>query len=433
MKLVNPAMDVVIADSRKKAFSSSYNELPSAGRLQERSGTMPRTVSKSTASWLVSSGSLAMLSLLAGCFFTRPINSKPDANLLKATPGPHFRGDKIFFSAADSDDADGDELEVDWRAWTCQPDGKVCDETPFQERIRVGRDDLFAVTAPEFRVIDNMPTTMPTAIILVEITVRDRHGATDTAELKVDVQNHQPTLILQVQGAISPVNQFHPIGIPVRVVARAEDPEGDPVSFSATRRDPGGGALVLDPIAISEVDGGHEAVYEFVPDEVGTWQVEVDTEDGLIEEPVSESAGIAVQEDAPPCIAITDPPFVAEDDQARFIVERASGARRFAALQVSDDLDVYPPPGANDPFRGSARFQWFLISPATAGQRVEIAHHDLPDYTLDATAFTPGDQLSLQVQVSDRVVRTACAPDETFCALQGPPCYQRITWEVEIR
>lgn len=397
------------------------------------SGIMPRTVSMSATSSLVSPWSLAALCALTGCFFTQPINSKPDAAIQKTTTGPHSRGDVIVFSALKSGDDDGDAIVVDWRARTCQATGNGCDATPFQERTGVAPDEPFAVAAPTFRYIDDETTTIPATLISVELTVQDRRGAQSTDQLFIDLLNHEPTLTLQVQGAISPINQFHPIGIPVRVVARSTDPDRDPVSFTAERRDPDGAALDLDPVATSSFDDVHEVVYEIVPDEVGTWQVEITAEDGLSEESVSDSAAIAVQEDAPPCIAASDPPFVADDDQARFILERESGARRFAALQVSDDLDVHPPPDADDVHRGRPRFRWFLISPATAGERVEVANHDLADYTLDATAFTPGDRLSLQVEVSDRVARSECAPDETFCALQGPPCYQRVTWEVEIR
>ncbi|MCG8416612.1 MAG: hypothetical protein MJE77_01560 [Proteobacteria bacterium] len=376
---------------------------------------------------------LLFCGLVTGCFFTGPINNKPDARIDRIASGPTYRGEVATFSALKSDDSDRDELLVDWRAWTCRQDGNGCDSPAFQEQNRVSRSSDFTVQVPAFRVIGGAVSDQPTALILVELTVHDSRGAENKDHLFVDILNRPPELELQVQGPVAPNDQFHPIGIPVRVAARASDPDGDPVTVEWQLDSPGGSqASSWSKIGESDHNGVHEEVYQLVPDTAGTWQVEVTASDQLGARDDTDET-IPVQEDAPPCIASADPVLFPQQPQARYIVERREGTRRFTVLSVTDDLDIYPPPDVADEYRGRARFRWFVATPDTAGQRVEVQNHDVSNYVIDASAYAPGDRLSLRVEVEDRVERTQCDVAQPFCALQGPSCYQRVTWELEIR
>ena len=377
---------------------------------------------------------LATCLVFTGCFFTQPINDQPEAEIQKVGTGPHFRGDVIVFSARKSRDAEGDALLVAWRARTCFSGGNGCDAPAFQELTGVSPSTNFEVQVPLFRVIGGEPSDLPTTLLSVELTVVDRRGARKEAQVFVDILNHEPKIVLQPQGLPAPSDRFFPIGIPVDVVAVVCDPDSDPLTVDWQLRPPGGSQVSEGQIIPApDQDGCHVEVYKIVPDLAGVWRVDASADDRVVQAPIMASESISVQPDGPPCIAPTDPPFVASNADARYILDRADGPRRFAVLGVTDDLDTYPPPDPGDPYRGAASFRWFISSPDTGGQRTEIIGHDVADYTIDASAFAPGDRLSLQVEVTDRVARTQCDPALRFCALQGPPCYQRITWEAEIR
>jgi hypothetical protein len=52
---------------------------------------------------------------------------------------------------------------------------------------------------------------------------------------------------------------------------------------------------------------------------------------------------------------------------------------------------------------------------------------------VDPASYAPGDLLTLRVDVSDRVARTpTCDAADPVCSTSDT-CFQRLTWEVEIR
>jgi hypothetical protein len=159
--------------------------------------------------------------------------------------------------------------------------------------------------------------------------------------------------------------------------------------------------------------------------------VEVTASDG-VGGTVTGSESILVQDDALPCVVATEPEALPD---ARYILDRDALPRRFAVLQVRDDLDVYPsPPASLQPPMGTAGFRWFVATPDTSGALVQIDGHDSADLVVDASAYAPGDRLELRVEIDDRVGRDViCAPDAPTCSLGGDSCRQRVTWEVEVR
>ena len=105
---------------------------------------------------------------------------------------------------------------------------------------------------------------------------------------------------------------------------------------------------------------------------------------------------------------------------------------------VTDDLDSHPPTVGNSytaGFYGAASFHWFIASPDTDGALVPMPGHQLSDYLLDVSAYAPGDQLTLRVEIDDRIGRDiVCAPDAPTCALSNnTECRQRVTWDLEVR
>lgn len=358
----------------------------------------------------------------AGCFFVQPINSPPQARIEKDTQGPHYRGDTLSFSARKSGDADGELLRATWRAFTCSPDGSACDAPSFASRAEAPLSESFGFTIPAFR----QDSTDATSLILITVAVLDAQGAQHQDQLLVDVLNQDPSLDLQVQGFRSPSGSGYPVGTSMQILAASQDPDGDTVTLD-WRLYPAQGSVPAN-VRWQPIE---DTTYELEPDIAGLWTVEVTASDGL-GGTVTLSEPILVQADALPCIAATDP---LAPVQGRYILDRDGTPRRFAVLNVRDDLDVYPPPPAHlKPPMGSASFRWFVATPDTEGGLVELAGHEVADLLVDTSAYAPGDRLTLRVEIDDRVGRDLiCAPDAPTCSLSGDTCLQRVTWEIEVR
>ena len=92
-----------------------------------------------------------------------------------------------------------------------------------------------------------------------------------------------------------------------------------------------------------------------------------------------------------------------------------------------------PRPATDSTDIGTARFAWAIAGPQTGGDLEPIAGATGADVVIDPAGYAPGDLLSLRVDVSDRVARTAtCTADDPTCST-ADGCYQRLTWEVEVR
>jgi hypothetical protein len=385
-------------------------------------------------------GALSPLSILwlaawlpgaAGCFYMDGINREPRASVQVSTPGPHYRNETVTFSASKSDDPDGDTLYVSWRARLCNAARTDCDTTIFAERGDRPAEQPFVVT-----VRPDRDDGTPTGSIVVSATVRDTRHATHSVDMFVDVTNRSPAPVLQVQGYAAPSGGY-PIGTTVRVVAQAQDPDGDQTTFKWLYQ-PASGSLA-ENVGWDRVS---DTIYDLRADVTGEWRVEVTATDELGAESTSH-ASVFFQPDGPPCIAATDPPALPAlptPIDGGYIVERDGAPRRFAVLAVADDLDVYPPPPDETPDgrpspQGTARFHWSIATPYTDGARAPIRGHALSGYVIDPGAYAPGDTLSLRVELEDRNgLDVNCDQDQPTCALSGDQtCLQRVTWRIEIR
>lgn len=373
-------------------------------------------------------GLAALLPGAAGCFYMDGINREPRANVQVSTPGPHYRNSQVTFSASKSDDPDEDSLYVSWRARTCNAARTDCDEI-FLERTDRLVTEPFVVDVPSERGEDGTPT----GAIQVSATVTDIRGASHSAHVFVDVANRNPQPVLQVQGYAAPSGGY-PIGTTVRVVADAQDPDGDATTYTWLYQ-PASGSRPED-VGWERVS---DTIYDLRADVTGEWRVEVTATDEL-GATTTTHANVFFQPDGPPCIAATDPPALPTPIDAGYIVERDGAPRRFAVLAVADDLDVYPPPPDETPDgrpspQGTARFQWSIATPYTDGARVPIRGHALSGYVIDPGAYAPGDTVSLRVEIQDRrELDVNCDQDQPTCALSGDQtCLQRVTWRIDIR
>jgi hypothetical protein len=232
---------------------------------------------------------------------------------------------------------------------------------------------------------------------------------------------------IQEQGSFDPrPGGGYVLGLPMHIVVDAEDGDGDNVTLRWELRAPVGGGS--DPDAVT-FEPENDRKYLFTADVPGLWEVRVTAEDG-VGGVTQETRQILIEPDQAPCIALTDPIAVAG---GRYVVERSEGARRFSVLSVTDALDVYPLSADAAPQLGETAFRWRIATPDTGGTLVPISGHSAADYVLDPDALSPGDEVILQIEAHDRVARALCPSAEPTCSIDGDSCFQRLTWEVEIR
>jgi hypothetical protein len=356
----------------------------------------------------------------AGCFYMDPINERPATELRKVNAGTTYRGDGITIEA-DTIDPDGDAVTVAWSAWSCAPGGLACEAAPFGSGVL---DDP-GVDKIQFDV----PSTVTTRAVRVVAHTEDGYGAPalQDAVLIIDIANRLPELMPLMYAAGPP-------GGPTTITAQARDAD-DPLAsleFTSWRvMAPPGGDTTPPFMKIGDnIDADStDETYLLEPDVAGGWWVEV-----VVTDPLGGSATelveIPIGPDRPPCIADAFP--LAPPVGAVMTVDEP---RRFSVLVVTDDLDVFPAPPPNDPYRGEATFQWFLAGPGTGGAFVPVTGATANFVELDPTAYDPGDRLDLRVEIQDRISRTMCPVNEPTCALDAtrPTCIQRQTWALEAR
>ena len=356
--------------------------------------------------------------VLAGCFYTGPINERPRAEIEKVTPGPyHYPRETVRFAARKSSDSeDGADLVATWSAYTC-PSPESCDSLGPSTSLSIGSE--FGVTIP---AKNHDP-------IRVQLVIRDSSGA-ETRDIEtVEVANRTPVVTVQVrQGGQAPgLTDTYVVTVPLEVAVEVEDPDGDDFTtewalMRPRESDP-------DDVTWRQLDEAGN-VYELIPDVSGVWRVDVTASDGLPEGTEVHEEQILVDEDQPPCIGITSP---AQPGDGHHVVRRDEGPRAFTVLHVADDLDPSPRPATDSPFVGTTTFAWSLAGPETGGDMVPIAGATGPEVVIDPAGHAPGDLLELRVDVSDRVDRApTCGAADPVCSTNDE-CFQRLTWLVEIR
>ncbi len=358
----------------------------------------------------------------AGCLYTDGVNGEPQARISKQTPGPHYIDSRVIMEAFESTDPDNDFLTASWVAVQCLD--TAGDNCPPNTTQIVGSLSTSSSQEFGFTVRDKTP-------VLVTLTVSDERGATTQDWMFVEVGNRAP-VIDQLQR--QPLNGPYTLGTKVKVVVEAHDPDpDDTLSFSARLVNLPRGSLPDNRSFALLEETASGATWELEGDIADTFFVEVTVSDGTggDAEQTVQMIGVPFAEDEAPCIVGTDPLAVTGGS---YVVDTAGGVRRFAVTNASDDLDAYP--GAGGSFDGEATFKWFIASPDTDGQFVEVSGNVGADFLVDPAAYAPGDMLKLRVEIADRIDRgpLPCADDVATCSYTGvQTCPQRVTWEAEIR
>lgn len=362
---------------------------------------------------------IAVLPLGSGCFYTDPINERPSADIVRDSLDNPARGDDIELDA-NIYDPDGNPTFPAWNAWACGIEG--CDEVPIAQGLEYGFD---------FTVPLNTEAGSPTTRVYVTLDVTDDLGASAVPrqQLDIPVGNAAPTLEVQKQGRT--FMSRYPVNVPMTIVARKADADDGaaavsidvPVLYAPV------GATIEDAELVLVDETDTELTWELTASMPGQWEVELTARDPFTPDPgeVMVTVTIPVAEDQSPCLTVGEPGFPPEG--ATIVLE---DARRFAVLAVDDDLDLWPAPDAQDPYLGVTTFRWYLAAPDTGGVLTALSGVDGSGVDLDPASYTPGDELTLRVEVSDRENRPLCDPALDTCAAI-PGCFQRQTWHVEVR
>lgn len=350
-----------------------------------------------------------------GCFYFEPINERPQAVIYNQSTAPYHERQIVTLDASLSRDPGGGAIRAAWRV-DCPPGFN-------NEECQAG-----------FREQQTLALALPgQGAFVVTLRVTDEQGATDTDQLRIDVTNRLPTIDVYTDGRDAGGDTFQ-VATAIDITAIPDDDDCDPEDPSDPDCASFDLAWTLYPPDGSVPDNrsfepAGENTYQLFPDIAGLWEVEITARDASGGE-ATVIVPIVVGEDKPPCIAQTSPVAIPD---AVYVFDTASGPRRLAVLAVSDELDPYPPrPGDGE--QGVAAFFWQVASPVTGGELLPVEGHAASDLVIDPADFSPGDRLSVRVEVTDRADRViACATDEPTCSVSNDACLQRVTWELVVR
>lgn len=323
--------------------------------------------------------------LLSACFYIDPINTAPTATI-QVPSGPYFLNQSVTFTAV-AIDPDGDKMSFQWFCNACIPN--------------FGTSQIYRATFAAHGSVE------------VRLIVTDSHGAGDTPFIPITITDRAPTNPVIFPSG-SNLDGTYTVTKPIQLTANASDDDNDSITFSAVVHPP----PTSDPNHM-QFTPSPPKTWTLVPDVPGHWTVDVTAADGFGGSATS-TQSIEVLPDQPPCIAVTVPDA---NSDGHYLVLRDDGPRRFAVASVTDDLDGFP---------GQLHLNWSLGRSGSVP--APVAGHDFSDFTIDPAAYLPGDVVELRVEVTDRVARTLpCAADQPRCSIGGNNCFQRETWEVEIR
>ncbi|MEO8552082.1 MAG: hypothetical protein ABI678_19025 [Kofleriaceae bacterium] len=358
--------------------------------------------------------------LLAGCFYTEPLNQRPSLEIHRQNPGvPLSRGEIARYTAA-PDDPDGDSVALTWRAYACH--GSQCDAVEFDS----GADTTFETMLPRFDANGDTYDTLE-----VRLEGRDALGATARPS-QTDVVNlvdAEPEVVLRADPRHHYVVDM-PLGIYARVADADDGPDKVGVTWNAYAPPMAmANDTLVDRVAPVDDDPATYKQYAktFTPNAIGDWTIDVVGTDPLGATD-HDTLMLHVDTDHPPCLAQWDP----DATSAPGTTIPMSEPTLFQVLVVADDLDPFPSV-PNDPVLGTTEFHWSIVPPG--GSRQQLTGVTGAGVALDPDAYTLGDLVELRVEIQDRKHTLVNCPvgDLTCSVISDPSCLQRLTWRVEVR
>jgi hypothetical protein len=338
-----------------------------------------------------------------------PTNHPPVAKLTRtpATSAVALRT-PIEYSALGSSDADGDQVRV--VAW-------YFDQAPVPVEDRNG----LLADCPD----RNKQCFVPEVPGEYTVTVRVTDGideVSSTSNTVVVQPGNVPIARLELK---SPTKaQSYPLGTTFHI-SGAKSSDGDPMDkLTATWDKDGFLAEAPTSIATLEPCEGDTSELErcFRADAPGTYRVSLTVNDGL-NNSVPEVMELVVRGDDPPCLRVTSPEWSTETVPAE--IDPMKPTQLFSVLRVDDDLDPFPRP-AGASLADQTLFQWSVDD----GSGFKHAW-DSATFRLATDGYEYGDEVSVRLEIFDRVTVVNRPPCNTAICQTSPTCVQRVTWKVK--
>ena len=367
----------------------------------------------------------------SGCFYFDDINQRPSLEIkLRVPPGSDgftYRGDNVILDAI-ADDPEGQVVAFRWTVFACHDasDVAACDAEPLSTSVlefaqfdvpqrRADPDGEGPIVAP------------PTEQLLVVLEGTDAFGATAKPhqELTIVVRDVPPEVVVFDDKPYDGVE-----GTPIDLFVEYGDADdtADNVAIEWQAFSPSLVEINLTDLANVPQPHDptkHQVGKRLIPNAQGTWEIRVTATDSLGESTVVEHL-VEVIADLPPCLDQLSP-GVPPSGATLPVTEPTL----FQALVVADALDRFPTL-VGDPFAGATTFSW--STNVNGGPRVAVPGTPGNSLAFDPANFTLGDVVELRVQVMDRnQIQVPCADSDSACSIGANQCFQRTTWNVEVR
>jgi hypothetical protein len=353
----------------------------------------------------------------AGCF-TGPINHPPD--IVISGPATPLRKQPAIYSA-NATDRDGDRRRVMWsRVASPCADDTGPDSWP-KEWMSTGDE----VTL----MLDDDATNAPFCLWALAI---DAHGAKNADHMAVVPQNQAPAAQLAVV-------QPEAVGF-TDTGGIGKYPLYSTITLSGSgSTDPEGDALMNQTWTFTHVPDGYIASLDscngsddcsFTASSPGTYAISFTTSDGMAAG--KQQLTIFVEDDQPPCIEMTMPdyrikvpiPFSPYDPSD----PNKTTPPTITVRTVSDDGDPWPMTST-----GRTTLSWFV---SENGEPFFPLFDSNATGVFPVTSYSAGTVLKVRLEAMDRTKRppSGCSQSDDRCPMvDGANCYQRVTWDIEIR
>jgi hypothetical protein len=355
-------------------------------------------------------GALLLALTAAGCF-TDHINTPPQVSITGPIGGPLWRRQPAQFKAT-VNDPDGDAWTLGWQI--------------------LPHDDCSSGIQPP---VNEWTTNADTNIVVangvtddffcVWARATDSHGAFGFDHMEGNPQDQAPTAKIKVVApAASMVTPalVYPLYSTIDISSQeTSDPEGDMLDpgWRLDQSPPGSSA------ALKACNGDDRC---FTADKPGDYEVTFQVTDRSGAEGTM-SLPIRVDMDQPPCIGRTTPdfnvkvpiPFEPYDPNNPTMMQPAINV-----WTVTDDGDPWPKAST-----GVAMLSWFVSENGAPW----VAYGSDPGGVFRLN-YPSGTVLKVRLEVMDRTKSppSGCSNNDDRCPnVDGAKCYQRVTWNIEIR
>jgi hypothetical protein len=348
---------------------------------------------------------------VSGCF-TGTINKSPTVSIDSPTDDQIVRGATLVFKAVVHDDQNGGWQYI----WALTPLPAPCadgDPIPTEAPEDTSKKDTFTTVV-------NKP-----GAYCISVSVHDQYGAEGHAVHGIQIVDAPPVASI---AEVLPDGTLHapPATVPLYTDLHLSSDSHDPDSSDALTP-----VWTIPASCSSSAIGpcpGAPADRCFTADQPGDCTVALTVTDGDGQS-TTQQITIHVNDDRPPCIVETDPPWSTQ------LLWNPSDPHTLQVTVLDDDGDALPAPGNR---QSMATFDWsFRVR--TTDPLTRVVDPQLPSYTFAGDSFQLGQTVQIRVVAHDRVDRPgeldSCnqqLPEPPLVCAPTPGCNRWVTWTVEM-